>query len=150
MNFAPSQNPSRRKYGASPGVWEANRIAWPINFAVSRVDQVVSLGLQDATVCKRMNDAGFNPDHIGQVALVERIRLARPLRSGHPADRHPARTVTARRFPRRAVMLSERLDPFDHTRSAEEIAMTLQCLDKTRRRTKLPTDSRKEGVAICS
>jgi hypothetical protein len=28
---------------------------------VSRADQAVSLGLQDATVRRRMNDAGFNP-----------------------------------------------------------------------------------------
>jgi hypothetical protein len=65
---------------------------------VSRVDQAVCLGLRDDTVRRRMNDTGVNPDHIGQVALVERIRLARPLRSGYPADRHPGGAVTARRF----------------------------------------------------
>jgi hypothetical protein len=43
-------------------------------FAVSRADQAVSLGLQDATVRKRNSDAGINPDHIGRAAFVERIR----------------------------------------------------------------------------
>ena len=37
---------------------------------------------------------------------------------------HPARE-------RRAVMLAERLDRFDHARSTEKIAMTFQYFDKT-------------------
>jgi hypothetical protein len=40
----------------------------------SRVDQAVSQALQDGTLRKRMNDAGSNPDHIGQTVFVERIR----------------------------------------------------------------------------
>jgi hypothetical protein len=56
---------------------------------------------------------------------------------------HPARE-------RRAVMLAERLDRFDHARSTEKIAMTPQCFDKTRRRIRLPADRREEGVAIRS
>jgi hypothetical protein len=54
---------------------------------------------------------------------------------------HPARE-------RRAIMLAERLDRFDHARSTKKIAMTLQCFDKTRRRIRLPADRREEGVAI--
>ena len=42
------------------------------------------------------------------------------------------RSHPARKF--RAVMLTERFDRFDHPRSAEEMAVTLQGLDKTRGR----------------
>jgi hypothetical protein len=34
----------------------------------------VSQALRDDTVCKRINDAGINPDHIGQTAFVDFIR----------------------------------------------------------------------------
>jgi hypothetical protein len=57
--------------------------------------------------------------------------------------RHPARE-------RRAVMLAERFDRFDHARSTEKIATTLQCFDKARRRIRLSADRREEGVAIRS
>jgi hypothetical protein len=45
-------------------------------------------------------------------------------------------------------MLAERFDRFDHARSAEEMAMTLQSLDKTRGWIWAPADRREEGVAI--
>ena len=47
-----------------------------------------------------------------------------------------------------AVMLAERFDRFDHARSAEEMTMTLQSLDKTPGRFRAPADRREEGVAI--
>ena len=53
---------------------------------------------------------------------------------------------TARKCP--AVTLTERFDRFDHPRSAEEMAVTLQSLDKTRGRIGCPADRREESVAI--
>ncbi|MGC2332049.1 MAG: hypothetical protein WA581_11385 [Candidatus Acidiferrales bacterium] len=53
---------------------------------------------------------------------------------------------TARK--RRAVMLAERFHRFDHARSAEEMTMTLQSLDKTRGWIRVPANRREEGVAI--
>src|SRR5580704_15784758 len=52
MDFARDQNrkASRRQHGASPGAWEANRIARSVYFAASDADQAVSPGLQDETV----------------------------------------------------------------------------------------------------
>ena len=47
-----------------------------------------------------------------------------------------------------AVMLTERFDRFDHPRSAEELAVTLQSLDKTRGRIRCPAYRREESVAI--
>jgi len=47
-------------------------------------------------------------------------------------------------------MLAERFDRFDHARSAEELTMTLQSLNKTRGRIRAPADRSEEGVAICS
>jgi hypothetical protein len=41
---------------------------------VSGVDWGVSQALRDDTVRKRINDAGINPDHIGQTAFVDFIR----------------------------------------------------------------------------
>src|SRR5438045_260542 len=49
---------------------------------------------------------------------------------------------------RRAVMLAERFDRFDHARSAEETAMTLQSLDQTRGWIRVPANRRKKGVMI--
>jgi len=46
----------------------------PSIFAMSRVDQAVSLALRDDTARKRMSDAGISPDHIGQAAFVARVR----------------------------------------------------------------------------
>ncbi len=44
--------------------------------------------------------------------------------------------------------LTERFDRFDHARSAEEMTMTLQSLDKARGRIRLPANRREKGVAI--
>jgi hypothetical protein len=76
MILPPSKtvNASRHKHGASPGSWEANRISSTVNFAVSGIDRVASQAPRDDTVRKRMNDAGINPDHIGQAAFVDFIR----------------------------------------------------------------------------
>jgi hypothetical protein len=41
---------------------------------VSGIDRVASQAPRDDTVRKRMNDAGINPDHIGQAAFVDFIR----------------------------------------------------------------------------
>jgi hypothetical protein len=75
-DLAPQQNRKRvgHQYGVSPGSWEANRTLRPNNFAVSGVDQAVSLTLHDDTVRMRMNDAGINPHPVGQSAFVGRIR----------------------------------------------------------------------------
>ena len=43
---------------------------------VSRLDQAVGPVLQDDSVRKRMNDAGLSPEHLGQAAFAERIRIA--------------------------------------------------------------------------
>jgi hypothetical protein len=48
----------------------------------------------------------------------------------------------------RTVMLAEGFDRFDHPRSAEEMAVTLQSLDKTRGRIGCAADRREESVAI--
>ena len=48
----------------------------------------------------------------------------------------------------RAVLLAERLDSFDHARSAEEMSMTLQSLHKTWGWIACPADCREESVAI--
>ena len=56
------------------------------------------------------------------------------------------RSHTARKF--RAVMLTERFDRFDHPRSAEEMAVALQSLDKTRGRIGCMAYRREESVAI--
>ena len=45
-------------------------------------------------------------------------------------------------------MLAERLDRFDHARSAEQMAMTLQSLDKPWGWIGLPANRREKGVAI--
>jgi hypothetical protein len=45
-------------------------------------------------------------------------------------------------------MLTERFDRFDHSRSAEEMAVTLQSLDKTRRWIWCPAYGREKSVAI--
>lgn len=58
------------------------------------------------------------------------------------------RQRTENSFRRRAVMLAERFDRFDHARSTDEIAMTRQSLDKTRRWFGSAADRREEGVAI--
>jgi hypothetical protein len=58
------------------------------------------------------------------------------------------RSDTAREC--RAVMLTERFDCFDHPQSAEEMAVTLQSLDKTRGRIGCPADRSKERIAICA
>lgn len=50
----------------------------------------------------------------------------------------------------RAVMLTERDNRFDHPQSVEEMTMTLQRLDQTRRRIGCPADRREESVAIRS
>jgi len=42
----------------------------------------------------------------------------------------------------RTVMFTERFDRFDHPRSTEEMAMTLQSLDKARGRFGCPADRR--------
>jgi hypothetical protein len=56
------------------------------------------------------------------------------------------RANTARKS--RAVMLAERFDRFDHLRSAEEMSMTLQSLDKARGWIRSPAKGRQEGVTI--
>jgi hypothetical protein len=56
------------------------------------------------------------------------------------------RSHTARKS--RTVMLAERFDRFDHARSAEEMAMTLQSRDKTWGWIGCPSDRCEEGVAI--
>jgi hypothetical protein len=45
-------------------------------------------------------------------------------------------------------MLTERFDRFDHSRSAEEMAETLQSLDKTRQWIWCPAYGREKSVAI--
>jgi hypothetical protein len=45
-------------------------------------------------------------------------------------------------------MLAERFDRFDHARSAEEMTVTLQSLDKTREWIRVPANRREKGVAI--
>jgi hypothetical protein len=45
-------------------------------------------------------------------------------------------------------MFAERFDRFDHAPSAEEMAMTLQSLNKARRRFGAPADRRKKGAAV--
>jgi hypothetical protein len=47
-----------------------------------------------------------------------------------------------------AVMLTERFDRFDHRRSAEQMSVTLQALDKAGRRIRCPADRCEEDVAI--
>ncbi len=66
--------------------------------------------------------------------------------SGAKTEPIVERTDAARKS--RAVMLAERLDRFDHARSAKEMSMTLQSLDKTRGWIGCPADCSEEGVAI--
>jgi len=58
------------------------------------------------------------------------------------------RSDTAREC--RAVMSAERFDCFDHPQSAEQMAVTLQSLDKTCGRLGCPADRSKKSVAICT